>query len=326
MRTAEFVSPKHPDKLCDIISDTILDMFLTKDPNTQCTIQTMGGYGKVWITGEVSTSTIPYDEITQIVKDVSGIDDTSIHLISRIPNNKITTNDQGIIIGYATLETPTFMPFEYELARSLNKYIYDVYPTDGKTQVTINGTDARVVASFQNTKAKDLEELIHTFFAENSIRIAKQKLKVTNTHCNPIGEWNEGGLHNDTGSSNSKIVVDNYGPRIPIGGGSYSGKDASHIDRSGGYMARRIAVDSLMKYNLKYALVELSYTIGESKPIQARIKGNDKGINVETGVQLYEVEGYDLSVNGIIDFLHLKNTQFSKITEWGAFGNNFYWK
>jgi S-adenosylmethionine synthetase len=326
MRTAEFVSPKHPDKLCDIISDTILDMFLTKDPNIQCTIQTMGGYGKVWITGEVSTSTIPYDEITQIVKDVSGINDTSIHLISRIPNNKRITNDQGIIIGYATLETPTFMPFEYELARSLNKYIYDIYPTDGKTQITINGTDARVVASFQNTKAKDLEELIHLFFNENGERIANQKFRIANTHCNPMGDWDNGGLYGDTGISGAKIVMDNYGPRIPIGGGSYSGKDASHIDRCAGYMARKIAIDSLSKHKLVYSLVELSYTMDESQPIQARIKGNDKGITVETGIKLYEVVGYDLSIKGIIDYLGLGDVEFSKITEWGAFGNNFYWK
>ena len=120
--------------------------------------------------------------------------------------------------------------------------------------------------------------------------------------------------------------MDNYGPRIPIGGGSYSGKDASHIDRCGGYMARKIAVDSLQKYGLMYALVELSYTMGNFTPIQARIKGNDKGINVETGIKLFDVIGYDLSVNGMIDLLDLRKPNFKEITEWGAFGNNFFWK
>ena len=327
MRTAEFVTPKHPDKLCDIISDSILDLFLVKDPYTQCSIQTMGGFGKIWVTGEIHTNVFILDsEIKNLIKTISGYTDIELHINQNPNKNPIKTNDQGIIIGYATTETKSKVPFEYELARELCKYIYSIYPYDGKTQVTINGTDAKVVASFQNTKSEDLEKLVYSFFQTNSKKITNQLLKISEIYCNPHGDWVIGSLDNDTGISGAKNVIDNYGPRIPIGGGSFSGKDPSHIDRCGAYMARKIAIDSLIKYGLSYSLVELSYTMGNDTPIQARIKGNDKGINVETGVKLFEITDYDLSINGIIDLLDLRKPIFKETTEWGPFGNNFYRK
>jgi len=326
MRTAEFVTPKHPDKMCDIISDTILDKFIEKDANARCTIQTMGGHGKVWITGEVGTTiSISDDEIKDVVKDVSGVEDVTVHLIKVPEQFSNLASDQGIAIGYATTETPTRMPFEYELARGLARYIYNLYPVDGKVQVTVNGTGTQVVSSFQNTSAKDLEELIHTFFEQNSETLVGQTLTVMKTHCNPLGTWNIGGFDSDIGITGGQAVLDNYGPRIPIGCGLFSGKDGSKIDRSAAYMARKIAIDAVKKYRLIYALVELSYATGQEQPVQARIKGNDKGINVETGIKLYEVKNYDLSISGMVQVLKLNKPNFKQTSLWGHFGNGFIW-
>lgn len=326
MRTAEFVTPKHPDKMCDIISDTILDSFIEKDANARCTIQTMGGHGKVWITGEVGTTvSVSNDEIKSIVKEVSGVEDITTHLVKVPEQYSNIPTDQGIAIGYATTETSTMVPMEYELARSLTKYIYEIYPVEGKVQVTVNGTGVKTVSSFQNTNAKDLEELTHTFFEQNSERLVNQKLHVMETYCNPLGTWSVGGFDSDVGITGGQAVLDNYGPRIPIGCGMFSGKDGSKVDRSAAYMARRIAVDAIKKYRLMYAIVELSYAIGKEQPVQARIKGNDKGINVETGIMLYEVQGYDLTVNGMMHSLNLNKPNFKQTSVWGHFGNGFIW-
>lgn len=318
MRTAEFVSPKHADKLCDIISDTILDEYLKEDPYTQTNIQTSGGWGKVLITGEIASDYRISDvRITEIVKEISGVSDVSINLKYNSTKTNIISNS-GIILGYATTEIESRIPFEYHHARELNRYIYNHFPTDGKTQVTINGESVVVVASFQNSTAGELDELVKEYFKNSGFWISK-------AYCNPIGDWNTGGLVGGFGSSGKQIGSDNYGPRIPLGGDSYSGKDATKIDRCGGYMARRIAIDSIREYGLKYALVELSYTSGDNQPIQARIKGNDKGINIETGIKLYEVKGYDLTPNGIIDFLDLRKPIYAETAKWGHMGNKFNW-
>lgn len=328
MRTAEFISPKHPDKMCDIISDSILDLYLEKDPNSKCAIETMGGHDKVWISGEIlSNTTIEKEEIVDIVNKVSGITNVSIniknqHEVFQTNNN---SNDQCTVIGFAITETPNKLPFEYELARGLNQFIYQYYPYDGKTQVTINGNDARVVASFQNAKTSHLSELIDLYFNENSYKIASQEFNVAQKFCNPIGEWNIGGFDVDTGVSGRKTVLDSYGPRVPTGGISFSGKDGSKIDRCASYMARKIAIDYLKKHRLMYCMVELSYSIGSEEPIIKRIKGNDEGVQYETGIKLYEVEGYDLNPNSMVEFLDLKKPQFSKLSEWGHFGNNNKW-
>jgi S-adenosylmethionine synthetase len=297
-------------------------MVLKKDPTAHCNIRTMGGYGKVWVTGEVS-STIDDYEIKNIIYDISGITDSTVHLRT-VSDKSDGANNQCIAIGYASIETPTFMPFEYELTRGLTKYIYEVYPVDGKVQVTVNGSDAVVIASFQNTKQNDLEELIQLFFREKSEELVRQNITVSKTLCNPLGDWTVGGLDGDSGITGGQIVIDNYGPRIPIGGGHFSGKDITKIDRCAAYMARTIAVDALRKYRLMYALVELSYSIGKTNPVQARIKGNNAGINMETGIKLYEVTDYDLSVEGIINHLKLDTLNLADTAAWGHFGNNLF--
>ena len=327
MRTAECVSPMHPDKMCDRISDTLLDLHLEQDPNSRVAIETCGGNGLVYVTGEVtSLKKITNEEIKKVIHEVTKDDSLEVIVNLNKQSPQIAqgvdtggAGDQGIMIGYACSETDNYMPFEYEHARRLNKLIFEHFPYDGKTQVTINGFDVTAVASFQNAKASDLEELIHQYFKDTDFNVTK-------THCNPAGDWTIGGFTADAGLTGRKLAVDNYGPRVPIGGGAFSGKDSTRVDRSAAYMARRIAVDTVQQYGLKYALVELSYAIGYPEPIQAAIKGNKDGINVETGLFFKKVEGYDLTPNGIIDFLDLRKPIFSETAKYGHMGAGFNWK
>jgi len=317
MKTAEFVSPNHPDKLCDRISDSILDLYLQGDPDSRCAIETCGGHGKVFITGEVTSKTkVTESQIKQLVKNISGVEDTTIHLVQQSPEiaQGVDTGgagDQGIMTGYACRENNDYVPQEYYLARNLNKFVYTYFPFDGKTQVTINENKLRVVCSFQNAPKEKLEELVTTYFS------TYPEYEIEALHCNPAGDWAIGGFTADAGLTGRKLAVDNYGPRIPIGGGAFSGKDATKVDRSAAYMARRIAVDLLKQDKSRNEVfVQLAYAIGYDQPLQATA--------VIDGVKTL-IEGYDLSPKGIINFLDLKQPQFAKTAAWGHMGNNFNW-
>tara|TARA_Y100001937_G_scaffold126321_1_gene195309 strand:- start:5286 stop:6245 length:960 start_codon:yes stop_codon:yes gene_type:complete len=318
IRTAECVSPKHPDKMCDRISDTLLDLYLQGDPNSRCAIETSGGNGKVFITGEVTSKTeVSESDIRTIVNNISGVKDVIIHLNSQSPEiaNGVDTGgagDQGIMIGYACRDNKQFLPQEYYLARELNKHIFSYYPFDGKTQVTMNGNSLRVVCSFQKAPAEKLHELVMQYFEDYP------NYFIEALHCNPAGDWNIGGFTADAGVTGRKLAVDNYGPRVPLGGGAFSGKDCTKVDRSAAYMARRIAVDILEERpNVKEVVVQLAYAIGYDQPLQASalVDGEHEFI-----------KGYDLSPRGIIDFLELKKPIFSSTAEFGHMGAGFSWK
>lgn len=324
IRTAEFVSPKHPDKLCDRISDAIVDEHLKNDPYSRCAVETCGGHGKVFITGEVtSTHKISDEKIREIVKEIADVEDVTIHLVKQSPEiaqgvDVGGAGDQGIMIGYACRENPDYVPMEYYMARELNRFIYGKYPYDGKTQVTINELDLYVVCSFQNVTTEDLTYWCRKFFHKRF-----PNYKLVQILCNPAGDWKIGGFEADAGLTGRKLAVDNYGPRVPIGGGAFSGKDATKVDRSGAYMARRIAVDLLERNpGVNEVQVELSYAIGHKQPIQATaiIDGEENVIN-----DIAEWE-YDLSPQGIIDFLELRKPIYSQTAEWGHMGNLFNWK
>ena len=317
MKTAECVSPKHPDKLCDRISDKLLDLYLEGDPYSRCAIETMGGHGKVFITGEVTSKTeLSDDQIKQVVKEISDIDDVTIHLVqqSREIAQGVDTGgagDQGIMIGYACRENDEYLPQEYFLARELNKFVYQKFPYDGKTQITMNQDSVRVVCSFQNAPKEELVELVKEFF-ENY-----KQYRIEQIHCNPAGDWEQGGFDADAGLTGRKLAVDNYGPRIPLGGGAFSGKDATKVDRSAAYMARKIAVDYLEKHQADEVFVQLAYAIGYDKPVQASA--------VVDGEYL-EILDYDLSPNGIIQTLDLRKPIFEKTAQFGHMGCGFNWK
>ena len=315
-RTAESVSPKHPDKLCDQISDAILDAYFEKDPNARVAAEACGGHGVVFVTGEI-TSTADVD-IPAIVKRIAG-DDVEVHtkIVKQSPEiaQGVDTGgagDQGIMIGYACDETPEMLPREVVLARRLNQYIYEKYPFDGKTQITIapDGSIDSIVASFQNAPKEELEKLVREFVEKEGL---EGKLEL---HINPAGDWQQGGFDADTGLTGRKLIVDNYGPRVAIGGGCYSGKDPSKVDRSAAYMARKIAVDYLRARKAHEVLVRLAYAIGYAEPLEKTVIVDGKA---------EEIEGYDLTPNGIIKYLDLKRPIYEKTARWGHYGEGFDW-
>ena len=320
IRTAECVSPMHPDKMCDRISDTLLDLHLQQDPNSRCAIETCGGMGEVYITGEVtSNAVVTRENIVKVVHDVTTDDTINviININSQSPEiaNGVDTGgagDQGIMIGYACRDNEQFLPQEYYLSRELNKFVFDKYPYDGKTQVTMNGNSLRVVCSFQNAPTEMLEGLVGGFFSRYP------QYHIESLHCNPAGDWNIGGFTADAGLTGRKLAVDNYGPIVPIGGGAFSGKDSTKVDRSAAYMGRRIAVDILeQRPEVKEVMVQLAYAIGYDQPLQATA--------IVDGEHEF-IKGYDLSPKGIIDFLELRKPIFGESASYGHMGAGFNWK
>jgi S-adenosylmethionine synthetase len=319
-KTAEFVSPKHPDKICDFIADSILDAYLEGDKFSRAGIEVMGGHNLVTINGEVTSRANP--DIEAIVKKIVGAD---YQVISKIvlQSKEIAqgvdiggAGDQGIMKGYATTETKSYMPLEYILARNLCQKIFEVYPYDGKTQVTIDGDRVTtVVASFQNTKNDELLKLVKNII-EADLTVQSELDKVEYL-INPAGEWTQGGFDADTGLSGRKLIIDNYGPEVTIGGGSFSGKDYTKVDRSGAYMARKMAVDLLKKYNAKVVETKLAYAIGKCDPVMAVATIDGKEI---------EITDYDLTPKGIYNYLKLDNLKFADTCTWGHFGRGFEWE
>lgn len=182
---------------------------------------------------------------------------------------------------------------------------FQQYPYDGKTQVTVEGKKViSVVASFQNVPKNKLEKLVRSI------------IKADKYYINPAGDWKIGGFDADSGLTGRKLVIDAYGPNVPVGGGSFSGKDATKVDRSGAYMARKIAVDYLKKYKAREVFVKLAYAIGEEKPLMKEV--------IVDG-QEDKIKGYDLTPRGIIEFLDLRKPIFEKTARWGHFGRNFPW-
>jgi S-adenosylmethionine synthetase len=318
-KTAESVSPKHPDKICDQISDAILDAYLAKDVDARVAIDVAGGHGVVFVTGEVSSSAGAID-IESIVKRLAGEVEITINISEQSSEiaqgvNSGGAGDQGIMVGYATNETKELLPLEVVLARRLNQYLYERWPYDGKTQVTTkDGQIISIVASFQHAEKSKLSVKVEAWLQHEELA-KKPRNGAVELHINPAGDWDVGGFDADAGLTGRKLVVDNYGPRIAIGGGAFSGKDPSKVDRSAAYMARKIAVDMLKKHDAKEVSVRLAYAIGYDQPLEASAIIDE---------QQHTVEGYDLSPNGIIQFLNLKRAIYEKTAQYGHFGHTGY--
>ncbi|NTW14488.1 MAG: methionine adenosyltransferase [Candidatus Moranbacteria bacterium] len=309
IRTAEFVSPGHPDKICDFIADSILDAHHAGDPDSRVAIEIMGGHRLVTVNGEV-TSRAQIDA-ERIVRDIVGDDFRIIaNIVAQSPeiSQGVDTGgagDQGIMKGYATSETESLMPLEYELARKVCRELYEIYPYDGKTQVTVEGGKVKtVLASFQHSKNDQLIEHLRRIIGADEYL------------ANPAGEWIMGGFDADTGLSGRKLVIDNYGPEVAIGGGSFSGKDYTKVDRSGAYMARKVAVDYLEKFGAKEVVTKLAYAIGKPQPVMA--------VAVVDGKEM-PIEGYDLTPAGLRKLLKLDSVRFADTARWGHFGRGFTW-
>lgn len=318
MKTSEAVTPNHPDKICDRISDKILDECLRQDKNSRVAVEAMGGHSKVTIMGELTTDA--KIDIPKIVKKVTG-DNYKIEINITTQSNEIANGvdiggagDQGIMVGYACNENEAMVPHEIYLAKDLCKYIYDKHPVDGKTQITINDNKeiVDVVASFMTVSSDKLGKIVDEWIKD------KKRTEDFRKHMNPAGDWFIGGFDADSGLTGRKIVVDGYGPQIPVGGGAFSGKDATKVDRSGAYMARKKAIELLKENDAEEVIVKVAYAIGKPEPVMLSAKIDGKLIDLEDSKK-------EFTPKNIIEGLKLRRSIFEETAKWGPFGNGFIW-
>lgn len=333
----EIVFRGHPDKVCDQISDALLDAFLAKDKNSRCGIETVGGKGIIFITGEVtSKAKVDVESVVyQVLKNVGY--STDVKIINNIgrqsENIAMGTNDtvggagdNGMMFGYAIKDTKNLLPTAMVILQKLSM-AYDnlrkennKFLPDGKAQITGVYDDMgklikikTFTVCYQNTEEdrNSTDQLIINLC--NSI-CEKYGVQVEEYLINPTGKFLIGGFDADAGLTGRKIVVDSYQSFASVGGGAFSGKDPTKVDRSGAYKAREIAKDILQKNEDIYSCeVQLSYAIGKAKPLAIYIKTN-KGY-IEPTQKLYE----DCKVTNIIKDLNLKNICYEEKAKFGHF-------
>lgn len=304
----EIVFRGHPDKVCDQISDALLDAYLKEDINSRCGIEVMGGKGKIFITGEVtSKGNVDIEKIVnRVLKDVGYKNKYEIinNLGKQSEDIAMGTNDeiggagdQGMMFGYACNDTEELLPMAMVILQKLSMW-YDeerkkcnyLFP-DGKAQITGYYDDnmnlqkiKTFTVSYQNDELH--REITDKLIKDKCIEICNEyNIKIENFLINPTGKFLIGGFEGDAGLTGRKIVVDTYHSFAKVGGGAFSGKDPSKVDRSGAYKAREIAKDYLKKYNLRWCSVQLSYAIGVKEPLAIYID-SDKG-NLQVEENLY---------------------------------------
>lgn len=332
----EIVFRGHPDKVCDQISDAILDECLKQDKNSRCGIETVGGKGKIFITGEVTTNAkIDVEKIAKsVLEDVGYSTDYQIidNLGKQSSDIALGTNslvggagDNGMMFGYACDDNDRYLPTAMVILQQLSQRYDqlrkedDRFLPDGKAQITgyyDKNNKLQKIKTFTicyQNKEKEREET-DEIIKSICLKIAKQyNIEIEQFLINPTGKFFIGGFEGDAGLTGRKIVVDSYQSFAPVGGGAFSGKDPSKVDRSAAYKARNIAIDYLKKYNLHYCQVQLSYAIGKAEPLAIYIT-SDKG-DIEPEQDLYN----QCSVNNIIKDLYLLNTCYLETAKFGHF-------
>jgi len=341
--TVESVTSGHPDKVCDQISDAVLDECLRQDPLSRVAVECFGSHGLLVIGGEVTTSAhVDFAGVARQVVSEIGYDADRLEMLDRVVQQSpeiargVDTGgagDQGIMYGYATDETPEFLPLgvvlAHRLARGLEELRRDgTLPwlrPDGKTQVTIrDGRVATILVSTQHDEHVSLDEVrneIETKLVRDTVSLGAGAPLTGETHIiiNPAGAWTVGGFDADTGLTGRKIMVDTYGGLIPHGGGCFSGKDATKVDRSAAYMARFVARDLVSCGEARQCLVSVAYAIGVAEPVMVAIRD-------ETGRDLSALATrYDFRPQAIIERLGLRNPVFRQTACYGHFGKDTAW-
>ena len=349
--TAESVTSGHPDKLADLIADSILDECLAQDENSRVACEVVLAHNKCFISGEITTSAkVDYKDVAKAVIEQVGYDTTGIEFETRIhtqsedisqavSKEEQGAGDQGIVYGYACNETAHYMPLAIELAHRLTdrleecrcKGIIKGLRPDGKSQVSIqyNGDKfdkiTSVVVSTQHSVSKNLAELTKEI-QEKVIGqvLAGYDLTETEILVNPSGRFVLGGFEADTGLTGRKLMVDSYGGVAHHGGGAMSGKDASKVDRSGAYLARYIAKNIVAAGLADKCEVALSYAIGVPKPTAIDVNTfNTSAVDEQLIIKAVE-KVFDLSVAGAIKKLDLRSPAFSQTAVGGHFGKGFF--
>ena len=363
--TSESVTEGHPDKLCDYISDSVLDAFLEQDKNSRVACEVVAGKGEIYVTGEVtSTGSVDIEKIVRQAIQEVGYDNTETDIDYRTCKVQVNMSkqspdiamgvdksledkegenvesegagDQGIMFGYACDETEELMPLAISLAHKLSKRLTEVRKDglltylrpDGKTEVTIeyeNDIPKRVdtiVISTQHTDEVSQEQIKRDIKEKVINPVVPRELLDENTKyfINPTGRFVIGGPLGDSGLTGRKIIVDTYGGYARHGGGAFSGKDPSKVDRSGAYIARHIAKNIVANGYARKCEIEISYVIGVAKPISIFV--DTYGTNTIPEEEIIEKikNKFDLTPRGILNYLGLKAPIYRKTTNYGHFG------
>lgn len=330
--TVESVTSGHPDKICDQISDAILDACLAQDPYSRVAVESFGGHNVLVIGGEITTKAeVDFEKIAREVYKKIGYDH-NLKIITNVVKQSpdisqgVDTGgagDQGIMYGYATDETEEFMPLAVVMAHKLTKGLEDLrlsgeiywLKPDGKAQVTIeNGKVKTILISTQHEDGMGQAE-IKKELAEKLIRPMLSSPDGVEILVNPTGRFVLGGFEADTGLTGRKIMVDTYGGLIPHGGGAFSGKDATKVDRSAAYMARFVAKNLVANKLAKNCLVSVAYAIGRAEPVMIEAI-NEKGENLSEIVKKH----FDFRPQAIMEKLGLRRPIFFQTASYGHFG------
>ena len=363
--TSESVTEGHPDKLCDYISDSILDRFLEKDENSRVACETVAGKGEIFITGEItSKAEVDIEKVVrQAIKEV-GYDNSEIDMDYRTCKIIISLSkqspdialgvdksletkkgegiesegagDQGLMFGFACDETKELMPLPISLAHRLAKRLSEVRKQkiisylrpDGKVQVTIEYNDGKpvrvdtIVISTQHNSDVDLDVLKKDIKDKVIKEIVPKELldEKTKYYINPTGRFVIGGPLGDSGLTGRKIIVDTYGGYARHGGGAFSGKDATKVDRSAAYMARFLAKNIVANGYAKKCEIQFAYSIGGAKPVSIYIDTFGTNTIPEEEIVDKIKSKFDLTPRGIIEYLDLKKPIYRKTTNYGHFG------
>ena len=370
--TSESVTEGHPDKLCDYISDSILDAYFEKDPYSRVACETVAGKGQILVTGEITSKAnvdiekIVRETIKEIGFDNSKTDidyrtcrvllniskqssdialgvDKSFEQKSGSKEESEGAGDQGMMFGFATDETDTFLPMPIYLAHKLAKRltqvrkekIIDYIRPDGKVQVTVEYDKDKpkrvdtIVISTQHNADCDLENLKKDIKEYVVKPIVPEELLDENTkyYINPTGRFVIGGPLGDSGLTGRKIIVDTYGGYSRHGGGAFSGKDPTKVDRSAAYMARFIAKNIVANGFAKKCEIQLSYAIGVAKPVSIYVDTFGTGKIPENEIVKKIKDKFNLTPRGIIETLDLRKPIYKQTTNYGHFGKeNLPWE
>jgi S-adenosylmethionine synthetase len=333
--TVESVTSGHPDKICDQISDAILDACLEQDPMSRVAMEAFGGHGMLIVGGEVTTKAeVDFEKIARDVYREIGYED-ELKIITNVVKQSpdiaqgVDTGgagDQGIMYGFATNETQEFLPKGIVLVNKLAKGLEDLRKSgeikwlrpDGKAQVTIDGETGQeisaILISTQHNENVSQEEIRETLI-EKLIKPIVGDISKAEILINPTGKFVIGGFEGDTGLTGRKIMVDTYGGLIPHGGGCFSGKDPTKVDRSAAYMARYVAKTLVSEGKAKECLVSVAYAIGRAEPLMVEAL-NEKGESIRGEIE----KRFDFKPKAIIEKLDLRRPIYKKTAAYGHFG------